>query len=345
MDRVTFNCSKGKRKSAGEAAADHYHGIVPPRYISCKMIRQTVSPPCPATPWAEPARASYVSLPHELFCNIVAYLGPTCSSLSTLSQVNRDHNAIMKTIGDVMLQQATLRFRVPLPARSWEESSISLFVRHARVSKSVHDKLEVLDQVLRKDFPIVMISSRDDAAKDPFELLSIQNLDPGWAPNNGILVAPSEVNHALNIALCLMGCWKQQYFDDPHEARNIAENAATTALEWRVTSLCSVLGAKAYKYAKSRMCRRNQHEDELFSAYTTVTDEMPLEEDDSDFDDDDDVSIDSSDFDDDEDMTILDKASLVMQHVVLRKQQTARQNVHSTTAAMAPKRVPRSILH
>jgi len=322
MDRTT----NGKRKAAGEASVAHYHcqTIVQPRFISCKMMR-TSSVPRPITPSVErPAEACFASLPRELFCNIIAYLGPTSSSLCTLSQVTRDHKSIMTSIGDVMIQRANLRFRTPLPPKSNCESSISLFVRHARASKAMHDKLEQLDEVLKKDFPTINTTlTLEDATKFPLEFVPMQISEPTFNSNDMITVEPSEVNNALNIALCLLGCPKQDYFEDPYEAQEIAKNAATTALEWRVSSLCCKLGAKAYKYAKSRMCGQYEHEDELFSAYA-VTDNMPLE-DDSDYDDDDDSSIDSCEIEADEDMTILDKASLVMQHVVIREQQKARQ--------------------
>lgn len=332
----------GKRKSAGEAAAtycgNYGYGVVPPRFISCKMMRMTIAPFRPKPPRvAEPVEASFASLPRELFCNIVAYLGPTSSSLCVLGRVSRDHNAIMTTIGDVMLKRARMRFRTPLPPISVFESSVSLFVRHARVSKAVHDRLEVLSRLLRKEFPILASSAlplEDTAKLSPSDVLSHRSdSDLDSMSGTRTIVEPSEVNHALNVALCLLGCWKQHYFDDPDEARCISASAATTALEWRVSSLCSVLGAKAYKYAKSRMCRRYEREDELLSAYA-VTDQMPPEDECSD-DDDDDLSIDSTEFEEDEDMAILDKASLVMQHVVLRHRNTGSWQSFQTTAVLS----------
>ena len=73
-------------------------------------------------------------------------------------------------------------------------------------------------------------------------------------------------------------------------------------------------------------------------AYHAVTDRMmlhnhhhhrpALDEDDSDYgeddDDDDDDDDDASEMEADEDMMLLDKASLVMQHVFLREQEMAR---------------------
>ncbi|KAL9191083.1 hypothetical protein ACHAXT_000789 [Thalassiosira profunda] len=340
MDRI----ANGKRKkSAGEAAAAAAHAsIVPPRFISCKMMRTSLAPR-PVTPGTAactepPPKASFAALPREMFCNVIAYLGPTSSALCALSQVSREHNAIMRSIGDVMYQRARLRFRTPLPPKSGCESSVSIFVRHARVSKAVHDKLETIDTVLSKDFPIID-TSQD--SKPPYDYLP---QSPGSSSSLSIRVGvePCEVINALNIALCLMGCPKKHYFDDFNEAGEIAKNAATTALEWRVSSLCSKLGAKAYKYAKSRMCLRYEREDELFSAYA-VTDEMSLEEDEgSDYDEyeEEAASLDSG-LEIDEDIAMLDKASLVMQHVVLR----AREKQHQARPTGQATQVPKSTTH
>ena len=243
----------------------------------------------------------------------------------------------MTSIGDVMLGQAMLRFRTPLPLRSPVESSVSLFVRHARASKVVHDRLEVLDEIVSKDFPLIKTSpSLQDITKLPLEYISDTSYESNFLLPSKATVDPSEVSHALNIALCLLGCPpKQHYFEDPNETQVIVKNASSTALEWRVSSLCSKLGARAYKYAKSRMCRRYEQEDEMFPAYA-VTDEMPLE-DDSDYcyDEDEDISLDPSEYEADQDLAILDKASLVMQHIVLREQEKARRTGRAASSAGA----------
>merc|ERR1719287_338857 len=205
-----------------------------------------------------------------------------------------------------MLQRARMRFRVPLPPRSPHESSISLFVRHARASKTVHDRLEVLDRVLSKDFPVV---DAPTFAMFPSELLKSRA-----ARSDGVSVEPAEVDHALN------------------EARNIAVSAASTALDWRVSNLCSELGSRAYKYAKSRMCRRYEQEDSLFFASTSAYDEELRHEEYSDYDSDGDMSVDSCDFGDDADMILLDKASLVMQ-LVLGQQRTTL-NAHTAAVVV-----------
>ena len=294
----------------------------------------------------------------------------------------------MTSIGDVMLHRARLRFRVPLAPRGGvavgifgggggvvslyvEESSVSLFVRHARSSKAVHDRLEVLDGISRKVFPSVLADYAMDGGDDgndrrdassteaspsagseatfpdrisDLDQMSSRDDDPsdtvGSCSDRLDVVTPSEVGRALNVALCLLGCPNPDYFVDPHEADIISYHASTTALEWRVHKVCGAIGVKSYKYAKSRMCRRYDREDEIFyNAYHAVTDRMmmshhdnrprapsaaPLDDDDSDYYDDDDDTVDPGDIEAEEDMMLLDKASLVMQHVYLREQDAAR---------------------
>jgi hypothetical protein len=281
------------------------------------------------------AEACIASLPLELFCNVVAYLGPTSSSLCSLCGVSRSLRTIMTTIGDVMLHRARLRFRVPLLPRTVGgddeqrgvvaiESSISLFVRHARVSKAVHDRLEGLEGLLRKDFP----PSDCDPASDDWR----RDRRGSGGRAAAAAVGPSEVRDALNVALCLLGCPDRDCFGDPDLAHLIASHASTTALERRVSAVCGAVGARSYKYAKSRMCRRYDGDggERFFRAYHAVTDRMvphhrPSLEYDSDYgedeDEDEDASVDASEMEADEDMILLDKASMVMQHVFLREQE------------------------
>jgi hypothetical protein len=339
--------------------------------------------------------ACLASLPVELFCNVVAYLGPTSSSLCDLCQISKYHNVVMTNIGDVMLHRARLRFRVPLPPRTAMaaggaaideddggvrgavatattivESSVSLFVRHARVSKAVHDRLGVLEGMMGRwrgpssphssdaspadgrasASPAGRVPDRDRRRGDP-AAPSARRRD--GAPPTAAAAAgrPSEVRRALDVALCLLGVPDRDYFeDDPDLAHLIASQSSTTALERRVIAVCGSVGATSYKYAKSRMCRRYREGGEggvvgvgmgerFLHAYHAVTDRMmlhdhhhhhrpALDEDDGDYgDDDDDVddaSVDASEMEADEDMMLLDKASLVMQHVFLREREMAR---------------------
>ena len=75
---------------------------------------------------------------------------------------------------------------------------MSLFVRHARASRIVHDACEILDSVLKKDFPVINTDvTADEIMKEPPHLDAISNI-------NGDVVKPNEVIHALNTALCLL---------------------------------------------------------------------------------------------------------------------------------------------
>ena len=322
--------------------------LEPPRFISLSMVTAPRTAPITPPPFQsilsapsseddqnDSCAASYSSMPYELFCNVVSYLGPTSASLCALHQVNRDHNAKLTMIGNIMLQRAHLRFRTPLPPLSIHESSVSLFVRHARVSRIVHDACEILDSVLKKDFPVINtdVTANEDM-KESSTLDVIDNID-------GDFVQPDEVNHALNTALCLLGAGKQHYFvDDPCRADAIAESAATSALEWRVFCLCSRLGAKAYKYAKSRMCRRYDDEDYLFSAhYAAVTDEMELEDYSDDEDIDDEISLDPSEIEIDQDVSLLEKASMVLQLVLLHDAHAAGKRISQEVGSSTPNRI------
>jgi hypothetical protein len=205
----------------------------------------------------------------------------------------------MKTIGDVMLPEAKTRFRVPLAPKADCESSISLFVRHARAAKEVHDNLLVLEKTLAKDFPTFDLT-KDDA------LLKSENT-----------VTRCEVDFALDVALCLLDTsqryshliYNLQIFNS---ASKISANASTTALEWKVSKLCALIGAKAYKYAKAMLC--DSVEDLLNTPYQ-VTDEYHDGVDDSSL-----CSVHS-----DDEYVLVEKACAVMQLTVSRDIEIARQ--------------------
>ncbi len=353
MDGTMNGC---KRKAVGEVTTTtmtvvHYSPSKGMNAVGCKSKKPCIDPPLPlsACPsWIiveqhqhqqhqqeeEEEQACFNSLPREVFYNIVAYLGPTSTSLTHLSQLNHEYKSIMTSLGDVMLHRAQLQCRTPLLANSPCESSISLFVRHARVSKAIQDKLEVLDNVLKKDFLSTTEStviSYEDSRKIPMQAHCSLTFECSNHGRKRRIVQPHEVLNALDIALCLLGCTVHHYFTNINDPKEVTtKRAAKIAIERRVSNLCSKIGAKAYNYAKSRMFRRQEREDQVFSAYyNTVTtsngvrtgtddDEGEVDYDD----DDDDISIDPSEQEANEDMHILDKACLVMQYVVLRQQQT-----------------------
>ena len=290
-----------KRKLSYDSNEGRRHRIINPRFISANNIT-SIDSRLPSELENERAVSfSFESLPQELFCSVVGYLGPTSSTLCSLAQVTRCHRSMLKTIGDVMLPVAHARFRVPLPPKSECESSISLFVRHARISKDVHDHLAILEDCLKKDFPTPETFKDVTCAK-------VKNF-----------VTADEVDHALDIALCLLGAGERSHhpsgfnLNNSHLAARIANSVGTTALEWRVSKLCAALGANAYKYAKTMMC---ETEADQINSHMHVTDEYSKEEDD--------FSI-SSSHSEDEDIYRLDRACMVMQLTIANDLEIARQ--------------------
>ena len=343
MDGAMNGC---KRKAVGEVTSTtmalvNYSPSKRMNAIGCKSKKPCIDPPLPPSScpsWIivekhhqqkqeEEEQACFNSLPREVFYNIVAYLGPTSTSLCHLSQLNHVYNSIMTSLGDVMLHRAQLQCRTPLLANSPCESSISLFVRHARVSKAIQDKLEVLDNVLKKDFLSTndsAVISHEDSGKLPMQAHCSLTFECSNHGRKRRIVQPHEVLNALDIALCLLGCTVHHYFTNINDPKEVTtKRAAKIAIERRVSNLCSKIGAKAYNYAKSRMFRRQEREDQVFSAYyNTVTRSNGVRTDD------DDTSIDPSEQEANEDMHILDKACLVMQYVVLRQQQNKTVQLH-----------------
>ena len=246
---------------------------------------------------------SFMSLPHEIFCSIVGYLGPTSATLCSLAQLTPSHRILMNTIGDVMLPVAKSRFRIPLPRKGESESTISQFVRHACVSKEVHDNLLVLRRTLQKDF-LDLESMKDNTL----------SASPG-------VVTSDELDQSLDVALCLLGAGQSHsyllsgsFLEKPDLAVRIANSAATTALERMVSRLCAELGAKAYKYAKLMLMMCDPSEEQIISPIQ-VTDEYEVE---------DDFSEGTSQTKDD-DVNRLDKACLVMQLTIAKDFKTSRQ--------------------
>ncbi len=309
---------------------------------SAMMMRSSSNPPTHprlvSPTWIrveeQQEQACFDSLPLEVFYNIVAYLGPTSSSLCHLSQLTHEYNSIMTSLGDVMLHRALLQCRTPILANSPSESSISLFVRHARVSRAIQDKLEVLENVSQMDFPSNTDSaSSEDCHESPTEVPRSLSFEAALTEcRNRKIALPWDILNALNIALCLLGCTVHHYFTNANDPKEVStKHAVKIAMERRVTNLCSKIGAKAYNYAKSRMVRRQEREDQVFSAYNTAaTSEEHSEEGESDVDDDDDedydnIFMESSEQEGNDDVLILEKSCLVMHYVVLRQQQNATQ--------------------
>lgn len=178
---------------------------------------------------------SFDSIPEELFQVVLSYLGPTSSSLSALAQVTTYHNKLMKVIGDSMLSRAKKDFRLPLPPKSSSESSVSLFVRHARSCRNVFENLVKLQHTLDKDFDAIGDGEERSRSIRPFNENSITS------------ITTKEMNRAIELALDLL--------------LGIAiGGGCSTALEWRVLALCGKCGGKAFKYCKTQL-RRNQQQE------------------------------------------------------------------------------------
>merc|ERR1719491_2150822 len=99
MDRPS---NKGMKRKSTDSAFDRRYGDytipnVPPRFISISgskimkyssVHRQFLN-----------ETAAFSSLPREVFCKVVSFLGPTSMSLCALGQVSREHRNIMASIG------------------------------------------------------------------------------------------------------------------------------------------------------------------------------------------------------------------------------------------------------
>jgi len=306
------------------SAANRKRKLIIPRFISCKHLKQTMM---------ADSEACFESFPQELFCKIVSFIGPTSSSLCAIAQLSRYYHEMMSTIGDVMLERAKLRFRTPLAPKCHSESSISLFVRHSQVAKDVHDNLETLESILEKEFPFTDISITDGEIKNKApQIIPLNDAPDTIVPLRPVVVEPDEVENALNVALCLLGAGREHYFGDKTKALHISNNGATTALEWRVSSICGKLGARAYKYFKARILSFNEQEtDEMFSTYT-VSDEFQLEhrhleqasEAEHDF------RVETRRPEEAKDWKRLEKSCFVMQLVVLRDIENASEICHGS---------------
>lgn len=88
------------------------------------------------------------SMPPEIFCQVLSFIGPTSDSLVALSEVSKFMNNTMRAIGDAMLPRARANFRVPLAPKSPIESGTSLFLRHTRTCSNVLDELTKLRKLL-----------------------------------------------------------------------------------------------------------------------------------------------------------------------------------------------------
>ena len=127
--------------------------------------------------------ASFESLPDDLFCVVLSYLGPTSSSLLSLAQTNRrfrrqiyqiGNNFILRASRDADTVDTCNTVAKTTTVGDGKKSSICLFLRHAQPCQRIYEEChqlheyiertvsshEVLCKVLSKAFDLVSISSR-----------------------------------------------------------------------------------------------------------------------------------------------------------------------------------------
>jgi len=218
-------------------------------------------------------------LPQELVFKIISYIGPRSSSLLNMSQLDTHFHRLMTRVGDAMLIRAQSNFRILLPKLHPVESSLSLFMRHARCCKEIESKCNQLKHILAKDCivgsilgPVVVRSLRVTSPQGILQNNSDNNNNsdnhnkPVCVMN---AVTLEEIDTALTIALEIIGQDVLSYFlatrhvmikdvDEnliASERRNIIQHCSAT-LENRVLSLAGQCGGKVYKYIKMRQIIR-----------------------------------------------------------------------------------------
>ena len=113
------------------------------------------------------------SLPAELFCRVLSFVGPTSPSLIALSELNKTMNRTMNAIGSAMLPRARSNFRIPLEPQSPMESCTSLFVRHARTCSQVLTTLMQLREQLSPSHAAIYVANMDKAIDTALHLLDV----------------------------------------------------------------------------------------------------------------------------------------------------------------------------
>lgn len=205
------------------------------------------------------------SLPQELVLKIISYIGPKSTTLISLSSVDKRFHSLMSRVGDAMLNRAKRNFRILLPKLKPVESNLCLFLRHTFSHHSIQSKCNTLKDILEKDFIVgfclgpIIVRSVVEQRKPQSNDLSTHSRPTASA------VSLEEIDSALDISLQLMGLDVLSFFlhdqnvtfDDIDkslilsERLNIIQHCSET-LEYQVLSLAGQCGAKVYKYMKMR---------------------------------------------------------------------------------------------
>ena len=95
---------------------------------------------------------SLESVPTDVFCYILSFLGPRSLDLVTLSEVSVRFHKVMGDIGDAMVKRAEAVFRGNIQSEDLSMSSISKFVKLSRECYHVQQQISSLSEIVKKNF-------------------------------------------------------------------------------------------------------------------------------------------------------------------------------------------------
>ena len=266
--------SPWKRKRPEDADVC-YNRKGPFREISTKDAH--VSPPKRTLAKFHEPRAATLSsierLPYETFLHVASYLGPT-ASLPAMARVNRRYNRFLSRIGDIMLRKARRCFRNPLPMAvpnttatiistrtCRKESSISIFVRYSSHCSHIHNRLEILRNLLllgdgNKDACVTRQDYDGDQRPAKRFRKTIKTV-PTISNHDSLRVAtlcstqPSisshNVDEALDVATALITELSNSLSFPGHHL------ACSYALEARILAMAGKVGGVVYKHSKGTL--------------------------------------------------------------------------------------------
>eukprot|EP00542_Grammatophora_oceanica_P020028 CAMPEP_0194027316 /NCGR_PEP_ID=MMETSP0009_2-20130614/1483_1 /TAXON_ID=210454 /ORGANISM="Grammatophora oceanica, Strain CCMP 410" /LENGTH=331 /DNA_ID=CAMNT_0038666343 /DNA_START=74 /DNA_END=1069 /DNA_ORIENTATION=+ len=148
-------------------------GVPPPMKRRRRQAPHQQPGPLTQSKKSESSTKSLESLPPEVFCNVLSFVGPTSMSLLSLSGTNKYLHKTMKAIGDSMLPRALSHFRIPLKSLHVRESPLSYFLRHARTCSDVLKDVQHLRQLLARNPNHLSSSEVDNAMKMTLDLLDV----------------------------------------------------------------------------------------------------------------------------------------------------------------------------
>jgi hypothetical protein len=202
------------------------------------------------------------AMPQELIFQIVSYIGPNSSSLKDLARVNKMFHRTLSIIADSIMENVKHYFRIPLPKLHVQESKLSHSIRHYRSFLDIRNKSNELKRLIEKDFvvncflgPVII---RPMSPRCPNSTRMIEG------PTGGEPISMEEIEHALDIALELIGLDSLSYFlaKGSFKITDIDEQLVFSSsrlnmlrhfsgdLEDKVFALVGRCGGKVYKYLR-----------------------------------------------------------------------------------------------